>query len=59
MFDQGRALESAMPSSESYTTPQPSFNAAISSAHVASQPDTSPDDCISAAAQSEDQKCFF
>ncbi|KAK3726270.1 hypothetical protein QZH41_003048 [Actinostola sp. cb2023] len=56
MFDQARALESAMRTSESYMAPQPSFNAAV--------PPTPPDPVqldhnTLAAAQHEEQTCFF
>ena len=57
MFDQARALESAMRSSESYTVPQPSFNAAIPP--PVPVPPEQPDPSPLAAAQFEVFTCFF
>ena len=61
MFDQARALDSAMRSSESYSAPQPVTTAATASEivhqnQVDSQVDSTHSDSTLAAA---DPKCFF
>ena len=57
MFDQARALESAMRSSESYTVPSPSVNAPVppTPAPIKGQSDPS----TLAALEPEAQACFF
>lgn len=57
MFDQARALDSAMQSSVSYAILQPSFNAAVPSFQSAAQAQLDPN--LVATAQSEGTTCSF
>ena len=60
MFDQARALDSAMRSSESYATPQPSFSAAVPSCQSTTQaPVQSDPNFVVATVQFKGPACFF
>lgn len=59
MFDQARALESAMRSSESYTVPQQPINAAVPPISQCSLPFPADTGGTLAAAASEGPSCFF